>query len=139
MGWGHGVHTEPSLLSGVLGTGLPGLGTDKLQYSGHLMRRADSFEKTLNLGLLHYRQILYHLSHQRSPGAIKKGQASLSITNSWGIPKLMSIGSVMPSNHLILCHPLLLLPSIFPGIKGVAVPAASGELSLALENPGERV
>ena len=42
------------------------------------------------------------------------GQASLSITNSWSLPKLMSIGSVMPSNHLILCPPLLLLPSIFP-------------------------
>ena len=37
-------------------------------------------------------------------------QASLSITNSWSLPKLMSIESVMPSNHLILCHPLLLLP-----------------------------
>ena len=41
-------------------------------------------------------------------------QASLSITNSWSLPKLMSVESVMPSNHLILCHPLLLLPSIFP-------------------------
>ena len=41
-------------------------------------------------------------------------QASLSITNSRSLPKLMSIESVMPSNHLILCHPLLLLPSIFP-------------------------
>ena len=44
-------------------------------------------------------------------------QASLSITNSWTLPKLMSIESVMPSNHLILCHPLLLLPSIFPSIR----------------------
>ena len=43
-------------------------------------------------------------------------QASLSITNSWSPPKPMSIESVMPSNHLILCHPLLLLPSIFPSI-----------------------
>jgi len=43
-------------------------------------------------------------------------QASLSITNSWGLLKLMSIESVMPSNHLILCRPLL-LPSIFPSIK----------------------
>ena len=42
--------------------------------------------------------------------------ASLSITNSQSLPKLMSIESVMPSNHLILCHPLLLLPSIFPSI-----------------------
>ena len=44
-------------------------------------------------------------------------QASLSITNSWSLLKLVSIESVMPSNHLILCHPLLLLPSIFPSIK----------------------
>ena len=41
-------------------------------------------------------------------------QASLSITNSWSLLKPMSIASVMLSNHLILCHPLLLLPSIFP-------------------------
>ena len=44
-------------------------------------------------------------------------QASLSITNSWSLLKLMSIKSVMPSNHLILCHPLLLLPSNFPSIR----------------------
>ena len=44
-------------------------------------------------------------------------QASLSITNSWSLPKLMSIESGMPSNHLILCRPLLLLPSIFPNIR----------------------
>ena len=43
-------------------------------------------------------------------------QASLSITNFWSLLKLMSIESVMPSNHLILCHPFLLLPSIFPSI-----------------------
>ena len=43
-------------------------------------------------------------------------QASLSITNSWSLLKLMSIKSVMPSNHLILCCPLL-LPSIFPSIR----------------------
>ena len=44
-------------------------------------------------------------------------QAPLSITNSQSLLKLMSIESVMPSNHLILCHPLLLLPSIFPSIR----------------------
>ena len=44
-------------------------------------------------------------------------QASLSITNSWRLLKLISIESVMPSNHLILCRPLLLLSSIFPSIK----------------------
>ena len=41
-------------------------------------------------------------------------QASSSITNSWSLLKVMSIGLVMPSNHLILCHPFLLPPSIFP-------------------------
>ena len=44
-------------------------------------------------------------------------QASLSITNSWSLLKFMSIESVMPSNHLILRRPLLLLPSIFPSIR----------------------
>ena len=44
-------------------------------------------------------------------------QASLSFTISWSLLKLMSIESVMPSNHLILCRPLLLLPSIFPSIR----------------------
>ena len=44
-------------------------------------------------------------------------QASLSITNSWSLLNLMSTESVMHSNHLILCHPLLLLPSVFPSIR----------------------
>ena len=44
-------------------------------------------------------------------------QASLYITNSWSLLKLMSIESVMPSSRLILCHPLCLLPSIFPSIR----------------------
>ena len=44
-------------------------------------------------------------------------QASLSITNSWNLLKFMSVKSVMSTNHLILCHPLLLLPSIFPSIR----------------------
>jgi len=44
-------------------------------------------------------------------------QASLSITNSWSLLRLMSIKLLMPSNHLILCCPLLLLPSIFPCIR----------------------
>ena len=43
--------------------------------------------------------------------------ASLSVTDSWDLLKLMSIKLVMPSNHLILCHPLFLLPSTFPSIR----------------------
>ena len=54
-------------------------------------------------------------------------QASLSITNSQSSPKLMSIESMMPSNHLILCHPLLLLSSIFPSIR-----VFSNELALRI-------
>ena len=46
-----------------------------------------------------------------------ESQASLSITNSWSLLKLMNIESVMPSNHLNLCRPLLLSPSIFPSIR----------------------
>ena len=48
---------------------------------------------------------------------IKARQASLSITNSWSLLKLMSIESVKPSSHLIFCRPLLLLPWIFPSIR----------------------
>ena len=44
-------------------------------------------------------------------------RASLSLTISWSLLKLMSIESVLPSNHLVLCHPLLLLSSIFPNIR----------------------
>ena len=48
-------------------------------------------------------------------------QASLSNTNSQSLPKIMSIESVMPSNHLILCHPLILLPSMFPSIRDFSI------------------
>ena len=93
----------------------------------------------LNPGLLHCRQILYQLSNKGIPKNvlsvqfsslqslsrvwllatpwIAACQASLSITNPRSSPKFMSIESVMPSNHLILCHPLLLLPSIPPSIR----------------------
>ena len=54
----------------------------------------------------------------------------LSITNSRSSPKLMSIKSVIPSNHLILCHPLLLMPSVFPRIK-----VFSNELTLCIRWP----
>ena len=74
-------------------------------------------------------------------------QASLSITNSQSLPKLMSVELVMPSNHLILCHPLLLLPSIFPSIRVFSNESAlhirwpeywsfSFSISLSNEHPG---
>ena len=56
------------------------------------------------------------MSNSLQPPWTAARQAPLSITNSQSLLKLMSIESVMPSNHLILCHPLLLLPSIFPSI-----------------------
>ena len=57
-------------------------------------------------------------------------QASLSITKTWSLLKFMSIELVMPFNHLVLCHPLLLLPSIFPSIR-----VFSNELALHLRWP----
>ena len=57
-------------------------------------------------------------------------QASLSITNSWSLLKLMSIELVIPSNHLILCRPLFLLPSIFPRIR-----VSSNESALHIRGP----
>ena len=83
----------------------------------------------LNQGLLHCRQMLYQLHYQFSSAQslsrvrlfatpwTAARQASLSITNSRSPPKPMSIESMMSSNHLILCRPLLLLPSIFPSIR----------------------
>ena len=61
-------------------------------------------------------QSLSHVQLFESPWT-RARQASLSINNSQSLLRLMSIESVMPSNHLILCRPLLLLPSIFPSIK----------------------
>ena len=62
-------------------------------------------------------QSLSHVQRSLTPWTAAP-QASLSFTISWSLLKLMSIESMMPSNHLILCHPLLLLTSIFPSIRG---------------------
>ena len=61
-------------------------------------------------------QLLSHVQLFATPWTAAR-QASLSITNPWSLLKLMSIESMMPSNHLILCRPLLLPPSIFPCIR----------------------
>ena len=61
-------------------------------------------------------QLLSHIQLFATPWTAAH-QASLSITNSQSLLKLKSIESVMPSNQLILCHPLLLPPSIFPSIR----------------------
>ena len=77
-------------------------------------------EPTLTLILYHSVQFssvqsLSHVQLFATPWTAAH-QVSLSITKSQSLLKVMSINSVMPSNHLILCHPLLLLPSIFPSI-----------------------
>ena len=68
-------------------------------------------------------QLLSHVRLFAIPWTAAR-QASLSITNSWSPPKPVSIESVMPSNHLILCCPLLLLPSIFPSIRVFSIESA---------------
>ena len=109
----------------------------KLQYFGHLMQRANSLKKTLMLGKIEGMgrtegqtvrwldgitefssgQLLSCVWPFAIPWTAAR-QASLSITNSQNLLKLVSIESVMPSNHLNLCHPLLHPPSIFPSIRG---------------------
>ena len=98
----------------------------------------------LFLRLCHKRPFTFHTIHQRTwfqtlepqdmkPSSVQfssvshscqtlcdpmdYSMAALSITNSWSLLKLMSIELVIPSNHLLLCHPLLLLPPIFPSIR----------------------
>ena len=86
-----------------------------------------------NPGLLYCRQILYHLNSCCSVTKLcptlwtlwtAAHQASLSFTISQSLLKLMSIELVMPSNHLSLCCPLLLLPSIFPSIRAFSSESA---------------
>ena len=74
------------------------------------------FNDKVNKQMVSSVQLLSHVGLFATPWTAAP-QASLSITNSWSPPKPMSIESVMPSNHLILCRPLLLLHSIFPSIK----------------------
>ena len=78
--------------------------------------QADSFPTPLSKLLLSSVQLLSHVPLFATPWTVAR-QASLSITNSRNALKLMSIELVMPSNYLILCHPLLLPPSIFPSIR----------------------
>ena len=79
----------------------------KLQYFGHLMQKADPLEKTL--------------MQEESEGRRRRGRQRMrrldGITDSMDMSLCKLQELVMPSNHLILCHPLLLLPSIFPSIR----------------------
>ena len=78
-----------------------------------------SYDVIVELCVLHYCSSVQSLGHVRlfATPWITARQASLSITNSWSLPKFMSIESEMPSSHLILCHPLLLLHPIPPSIR----------------------
>ena len=73
----------------------------------NILRYTDQFSSVQSLSHVRLFETPWTAAHQ----------ASLSITNSWSLLKLMFIESVRPSNHLILCHPLLFLPSIFPSIR----------------------
>ena len=73
-------------------------------------------EELKDLDFVIVAQLLSHIQLFATPW-ITACQASLSLTISWSLLKLVSIELVIPSNHLILCHPLLLLPSIFPNIR----------------------
>ena len=77
------------------------------------------FPKVIYRTLINVTNIIVQLSCSIMSDSLRPHelQAPLSITNLWSSPKLMSIESVMPSNHLILCCPLLLRPSIFPSIR----------------------
>ena len=80
------------------------------------LKDACSLEEKLWLTSVQSVQSLSHVQLFATPWKAAR-QASLSITNSQSLLKLMSIELVMPSNHLILCHPLVFLPSIFPSIR----------------------
>ena len=92
---------------------------DGVKHSFHFsLRLLNHYPNTLRISLLQFSsvQLLSCVQLFATPGTAVC-QASLSITNSRSPPKPMSIKSVTPSNHLILCRPLLLLPSIFPSIR----------------------
>ena len=95
----------------------------KLQYFGHLMRRTNSFEKTLMLRKIEGRSIMGQQRMRWLDGII----------NSQSPPKATSVESGMPSNHLIFCGPLLLLSSIFPSIRVFSNESALHEVAKVLE------
>ena len=112
--------------SGIFGDGIlfcPSISLSlNLSYDLYLLRRVSvfvgCFKHSYSLFLVSFSsvQLLSHVRLFVTP-LTAAHHVSLSITNSRNLLKPMSIESVMPCNHLILCHPLLLLPSIFPGIR----------------------
>ena len=106
-----------------------------------------SFSVPVNANIIgHQGKMIYHFSSVQSLSHVRHFMipwtaarwASLSITNSWSLLKFMSIESVMPSNHIILYHPLLLYPSIFPSIRifsNESVFFTSGGHSIGVSSP----
>ena len=106
----HENHELPDVQAGFR----KGRGTkDQIANIHRIIETAREFQKTFHFSSI---QSLSHVRLFVTPW-ITARQASLSITNSRSSLKLVSIESLMPTNHLILCHPLLLLPSIFPSIR----------------------
>ena len=98
----------------------------------YLKKYCDRLRLDSSTGCLDMHNLIQSLSHVQLFATPRTAacQASPSITNSQSLLKFMSIESVMPSKHLILCHPLLLLPSIFPSIR-----IFSNELALYIRWP----
>jgi len=103
-----------------------GRGTrDQIANIRWLIEKARKFQKNINyffvdftkaFDYVQFSSVIHHFRLFLNPWTAVH-QALLSITNSWSLFKLMSTESVLPFNHLILCHPLLLPPSIFPSIR----------------------
>ena len=105
----HPVHTKGGLLTSRMRKicGLLSRGTWTARRSNQVNPKGNQFSSV---------QLLSHVRLFETPWTAAR-QVSLSIANSQSLLKLMSIESMMPSNHLILCRPLLLPPSIFPSIR----------------------
>ena len=106
-----GLHRRPSYFSRILSQDLQGLnighGSCWYMVETYTTQESNQFSSV---------QLLSHIWLFATPRTAAR-QASLSITNSPSLLKLMSVELVMPSNHFILCHSLFLLPSIFPSIR----------------------
>ena len=95
--------------------GIPGQGT-KISHAAGWGRKKQLFKNSYVIILLLVFQLLSHVQFFVTPWTVAR-QASLSFTMSWSLLKLLSLESVMPSNHLILCCPRLLLPSVLSSIR----------------------
>ena len=116
---------NPSKLIKIIDRGTKHFSKEDIQLDSGCMRRSQVIREAQFSSV----QSLSHIQLFATPRTATH-QASMSITNSRSPPKPMSIESVMPSNHLILCRPLLLLPLIFPSIR-----VFSNELALCIRWP----